>query len=320
MTLKPHALQPGDTVALVCPSSRPFDPGKIAQSQQVLEAEGYRVLVGKNVLKRYGNFAGTDDERLEDFHEAWANPDVKALICERGGNGASRLLPRLDYDLIRANPKIFIGYSDITALHLAIHKMTGLITLHGSVAMDSYSTRYSYEQFTRALTSREPLGAIPDPVPEKPFPPPYPPYRIAVRAGRASGRLVGGNFTLIMETMGTPYELETEGKILFLEDLNEEPHFYDAYLTQLRQAGKLQAAAGIVVGQCASSEPRGTFISNFSLEDLIEQHMGDLGIPIVYGIRLGHTPDQCVLPVGALATLVASDEGVSLTIEEAACL
>jgi muramoyltetrapeptide carboxypeptidase len=315
-TLKPRALSRGDTAALVCPSSRPFDPGKIAQSQRFLEAEGFRVIVGQHVLKRYGNFAGTDDERLADFHAAWANPEVKAVICERGGNGASRLLPRLDYDLIRANPKILIGYSDITALHLAIHQMTGLITLHGPVAMDAPSTRYSYDGWIKALTSTEPLGAIPDPVSASPFSPVYPPYGMVIRDGKASGRLIGGNLTLIMETMGTPYEIDTAGKILFLEDLNDEPHGYDAFFTQLRQAGKLHAAAGIIVGHCASSEPRGTFLSNFSLEDLIEQHMGDLGVPVLYGVRLGHTPDQCVLPIGAQTTL----DGANIIIEEAACL
>lgn len=320
MIIKPRALQPGDTVALVCPSSRPFDPGKIAYSRQFLEAEGYRVVVGSNTLKRYGNFAGRDEERLADFHEAWADPEVKAVICERGGNGASRLLPSIDYDLIRRNPKILIGYSDITALHLAIHRMTGLITFHGPVAMDARSTRYSYEQFARALTSRQPLGAIPDPPLEKPFSPPYPPYRMVIRGGRASGRLIGGNLTLIMETMGTPYEIDTAGKILFLEDVNEEPHFYDAYFTHLRQAGKLESAAGIIVGQCAGSDPQSTLVSNFSLEDLIEQHMGDLCIPVVYGVRLGHTPDQCVLPIGAQATLEAGADGVRIVVEEAACL
>lgn len=314
--LKPRALRRGDTVALVCPSSRPFDSGKIAHSQRWLESEGFRVIVGQHVLERYGNFAGTDDQRLADFHAAWANPEVKAVICERGGNGASRLLPRLDYDLIRANPKPFIGYSDITALHLAIHRMTGLITLHGSVASDARATRYSYEQWIKALTSTEPLGAIPDPVSDKPFPPPYPPYRTVIRDGKASGRLIGGNLTLIMETMDTPYEIDTAGKLLFLEDLGEQPHQYDAYFTQLRQAGKLQAAVGIVVGYCASSEPHSTFLSNFSPEELVEQHLGDLGIPVLYGLRLGHTPDQCVLPIGAQAIL-DSDQ---LIIEEAACL
>ena len=315
-SLKPRALKRGDTVALICPSSRPFNPGKIAQSQRWLESEGFRVIVGQHVLERYGNFAGTDDQRLEDFHAAWANPEVKAVICERGGSGASRLLPRIDYDLIRANPKLFIGYSDITALHLAIHQQTGLITLHGPVAMDARSTRYSYDNWIKALTSTEPLGAIPDPVSDSPFPPVYPSYRMVIRAGKASGRLIGGNLTLIMETMGTPYEIDPAGKLLFLEDLSEQPHQYDAYFTQLRQAGKLHAAAGIIVGHCASSEPRGTFLSNFSLEELIEQHLGDLGIPVLYGVRLGHTPDQCTLPIGAQATL----DGDQLIIEEAACL
>ncbi len=318
--LKPQALKRGDTVALVCPSSRPFDPGKIAQGKQFLESEGFKVIVGENVLKRYGNFAGTDDERLADFHAAWANPEIKAVLCERGGNGAARLLPRLDYDLIRANPKILIGYSDITALHLAIHKQTGLITLHGPVVMDSRATQYSYEQFMRALTSDQPLGALADPPAASPYPPPYPPYRLVIRAGQARGRLIGGNLTLIMETMGTPYEIDTEGCILFVEDLGEEPHAYDMYFTQLRQAGKLNAAAGIIVGQCASSDPHSTFVSNFSIEDLIEQHMGDLGVPVVYGLRIGHTPDQCVLPVGAMASLDARNNDVTLTIEEAACL
>ncbi len=317
--LKAHALRRGDTVALVCPSSRPFDPGKIEHSRRWLEAEGFRVLVGENTLKRYGNFAGTDDERLADFHTAWANPDVRALICERGGNGAPRLLPHINYDLIRRNPKLLIGYSDITALHLAIHQMTGLITLHGAVAMDARATSYTYHQWLRALTATESLGAIPDP-PAPEFPPPYPPYRQVIRPGSARGRLTGGNLTLIMETMGTPYEIQTAGRILFLEDLNAEPHEYDAYFAQLRQAGKLQAAAAVIIGHCASSEPRGTFPLNFSLEDLVEQYMGDLGIPVIYGLRLGHTPDQCVLPVGALASLNADADGVTLTVEEAACL
>ena len=141
-----------------------------------------------------------------------------------------------------------------------------------------------------------------------------------IRPGSARGRLTGGNLTLIMETMGTPYEIQTAGRILFLEDLNAEPHEYDAYFAQLRQAGKLQAAAAVIIGHCASSEPRGTFPLNFSLEDLVEQYMGDLGIPVIYGLRLGHTPAQCVLPVGALASLNADADGVTLTVEEAACL
>lgn len=315
----PHALRPGDTVALVCPSSRPFDPGKITQTAGFLENAGFRVKVGRNILKLNGNFAGSDAERLDDLHRAWADPDVKAVIAERGGNGAARLLPMLDYDLIGSNPKILIGYSDITALHLAIHRMTGLVTLHGPVAVLSRSTRYTYTRFMHALTATDAWGEIPDPEPKDEFPPVYPPYRTVVAPGTASGQLTGGNMTLIAQLLGSPYEIDTKGKILFLEDIGEEPYELDVMFTQLAHAGKLRDAAGIIVGMCTQSEPRGTFVSNFSIEDLIEQHLGHLGIPVVYGMRIGHTADQCVLPIGIRATLHAAPDTVTLTIEEPVC-
>jgi muramoyltetrapeptide carboxypeptidase len=318
-TIKPTALRRGDTVALICPASRPFEPGKIAQSVRFLEQQGFNVQLGDHVLKRNGNFAGTDEQRLEDFHRAWAHPDVKAVICERGGNGAARLLPYINYDLIRNNPKILIGYSDITALHLAIHKKTGLVTLHGPVAVLSQTTRYTCERFIHALTATAIWGDIPDPQPKEPFPPVYPPYRAVVTPGRASGTLIGGNMTLIRQLMSTPYEIDTGGKILFLEDIDEEPFELDAIFTQLIHAGKLQQAAAIIVGACAQSEPKGTFLTNFSLEEILEQHLGNLGVPVVYGMRIGHTPDQCVLPIGIRATLDASTDDVRLAIEETVC-
>ena len=317
---KPKALRRGDMVALICPASRPYDPGKITQSVRFLEHEGFQVRVGRHVLKRNGNFAGSDEERLEDFHAAWVDPEVKAIIAERGGNGAARLLPFIDYELIRHNPKILIGYSDITALHLAIHKKTGLVTLHGPVAVLAQSTRYTYQRVVHALTTTDVWGAVPDPKPEDEFPPIYPPYRTIISPGRASGQLTGGNMTLIQQLLGSPYEIDTRGKILFLEDIGEEPYEIDAIFTHLAQAGKLQQAAGIIVGLCAQSEPKGTFQMNFSIEELVEQHMGSLGVPVVYGMRIGHTPDQCVLPIGVNATLDASAEPVTLTIEEPVCL
>ncbi len=316
--LKPSALQRGDTVALICPASRPFDPGKITQSVQMLEQQGFKVRVGEHVVKRNGNFAGSDAQRLDDFHRAWADPDVKAIIAERGGNGAARLLPDIDYDLIRANPKILIGYSDITALHLAIHRKTGLVTLHGPVAVLSQTTRYTFDRFIHALTAATPWGDIPDP-PVTQFPPIYPPYRAVVAPGKASGMLTGGNMTLIRQLMGSPYDIETEGRILFLEDIGEEPFELDMIFTQLAHAGKLQQAAGIIIGVCAESDPKGTFLTNFSLEEVIDQHLGKLGIPVVYGMRLGHTPDQCVLPIGVHAMLDATTNNVRLSIEETVC-
>ncbi len=317
--IKPHALERGDTVAIVYPCSRPFYPGQITQARQKLEEAGYGVVVGRHAPDSYGDFAGRDESRLEDFHAAWADPRVKAILCN-GGNGAIRLLPQIDYDLIRANPKIFIGLSDVTGLHLGIQKMTGLVTLHGPSAQNYDATLYSSANFWRALTSRLPLGGIQDPVPETPYPRPYPPYRTVVREGRARGRLIGGNLTLICQTMGTPYEIDTAGRILLLEDVSEEPHVLDSMLTQLSLAGKLRAAAGIIVGAHEACEPRGTFPLNFSVEDLVEQHMGSLGIPVVYGFRFGHTKDKCVWPLGVEASLEARHEEVRVVIEEAACL
>ncbi len=317
--IKPRALERGDTVAIVYPCSRPFHPGMVAEARRKLEEAGFRATVGAHSLEHYGDFAGPDPSRLEDFHGAWADPRVKAILCN-GGNGAIRLLPQLDYDLIRANPKIFMGMSDVTGLHLAIHRMTGLVTLHGPSAQNYDATLYTHTNALRALTSRLPLGEIHHPIQEAPYSPPYPPYSVVVREGRARGRLIGGNLTLICQTMGTPYEIETEGRILFLEDVGEEPHVLDSMLTQLALAGKLRAAAGIIVGEHEACEPRGTFPLNFSVEDLIEQHMGALGIPVVYGFRFGHTADKCVLPLGVEATLEAVGSEARVVIEEAACL
>ncbi len=176
--LKPRALQRGDTVAIVFPCSRPLYPGLIAQAKAKLEEAGFRAIVGRHARDLYGDFAGRDEARLEDFHAAWADPQVKDIMAN-GGNGAIRLLPQIDYDLIRANPKIFMGLSDVTGLHLAIHKMAGPVTLHGPSAQNYDATLYSSTNFWRALTSRLALGELQDPVPETPYPRPYPPYRMS---------------------------------------------------------------------------------------------------------------------------------------------
>src|SRR5262249_8895286 len=153
------------------------------------------------------------------------------------------LLVDIDYELIRSHPKIFIGYSDITALHLAIHRLTGLVTFHGPILAQSHKSEYSHKYFMRALTSPQPLGVIDDPPEPSEFGQPYPPPRVVIAEGDAIGPLIGGNLTLVQQTLGTPYEIETRGKILFLEDTDEEPYSIDRMLTHLRHAGKLQAAA-----------------------------------------------------------------------------
>jgi muramoyltetrapeptide carboxypeptidase len=204
---KPPALKPGDTVAIVSPSSSTMDESQMHLSVQRLEGMGFKVVVGAHALSRHGHLAGSDADRLADLHELWTRDDIAALLCMRGGNGAPRLLPELDYDLFRAKPKIFIGYSDITALHLAIHAQSGIVTFHGPIVAWLHKSKYSLKYYQQALTVPQPLGVIDDPDEENP----YPPCRVVVSAGDASGPLTGGNLTLIEQTLGSPWEIDTRG-------------------------------------------------------------------------------------------------------------
>ena len=242
------------------------------------------------------------------------DPEVAAVMPIAGGYGTPQLLDRLDYDLIRRNPKIFVGYSDITALHLAIHQKTGLVTFHGP-NVDSRFTDYTIEVYRRALFETAPLGALGNPRESNAMRPQHP--LRAVRPGRATGRLLGGNLTLISTTMGTPWEIDTRGAILLLEDVGEEPYRIDRMLTQLRLAGKLQQAAGIVFGECVEctpSEYKPFVAAGFSLGEVLDAVLGDLPIPVLFGLTFGHTADQLTLPLGIRATLDA-DKG-TLTVEE----
>lgn len=312
--LKPKMLKPGDTIGLITPSTYVSDPGRLALLQPTADAFGLRIRVGRNVGKRTGYVGGSVDERLADLHEMFADPEVKAVFCIRGGFGTPHLLDRIDYSLIRRNPKIFAGYSDITALHLAIHKHAGLVTFHSPVVLSRF-TEFSQDYFKRALFSKEPIGRCANPPERFPLRPAHP-VRAVVK-GRARGQLVGGNLTLISSTLGTPYEVDTKGKIFFIEDVGEEPYRIDRMLTQLWLAGKLQEAAGVVIGECVDCGPKEFkpgFESTFSLGEVIEQTFSRLKVPVSYGLLIGHTDDQITLPLGVMATLDA-DRG-ELTIEE----
>jgi muramoyltetrapeptide carboxypeptidase len=242
------------------------------------------------------------------------DPEVKAIFALRGGYGSAQLLDRIDYELIRANPKIFVGYSDITALHLAIHQKTGLITFHGPVVLSRF-TDYTLDHFRRALFQTNPIGTVRNPGETNTL---RPVHRLrAVRPGTARGRLIGGNLTLISTTLGTPYEIDTRGRILFIEDVDEEPYRIDRMLTQLRLAGKLDAAAGIIVGECLDCRPKDykpSFNSTFTLGEIEDNLLGDLKVPVLSGLTIGHTDDQLTLPEGAMATLDAGQG--TLTLEE----
>lgn len=312
--IRPKALRSGDTIGLITPSSYVSDPDRLALADRTARYFGLVPKFGNNVRKREGYLGGTVAERLEDLHAMFRDPEVKAVFAIRGGYGASQLLDRIDYDLIRSNPKIFLGYSDITALHLAIQKRAGLVTFHGPVVLSRF-TPYTQTYFRKALFEAEPMGRVTNPPDSDPLRPAH--VLRTVRPGRARGPLIGGNLTLISTTMGTPYEIETTGRILFLEDVDEQPYSIDRMLTQLRLAGKLDAAAGVIFGECQDCRPRDfkpSYESTLSTGEVVDEILGHLRIPVLSGLTIGHTDDQLTLPLGVMAELDA--EKGELTIQE----
>ncbi len=316
--LKPKALKPGDTVGVITPSTYVSDPVRLDLVPLTLEHFGLKVKFGKNVRKRAGYLGGSIQERLDDLHEMFADSEVKGVFCIRGGYGSPQLLDRIDYSLIRKNPKVFAGYSDITALHLAIQRHASLVTFHSPVVLSRF-TEWTQEHFRRALFGPDGDRVIRNPTESNPLRPLHPIH--SFRKGKANGQLIGGNLTLISSLMGTPYEPDTRGKIFFLEEVGEEPYRVDRMLTQLRLAGNLEQAAGIVVGECVGCSPREFrpgFDSTFSLNEVLEDILSGLQVPVLGGLLIGHTDDQATIPLGVTAELDA-DAG-TLTIQESGVL
>ncbi len=313
--LKPKSLKPGDTVGLVSPSTYVVDPDQLAAMRLTAEMFGFKVKVGKQVGLREARPGDSAEARVADLHAMFADPEVKGIICVRGGYGTPQLLGMLDYALIAKNPKILLGYSDITGLHLAIHRKTGLITFHGPTGL-SPLTDYSQAWVKRAFMP-QPMGTLGNPVERNPFRPQHP--LRTIRPGRARGRLIGGNLTLISCLLGTPYEPDVRGKVFFLEDVGEEPYRMDRMLQQLLLAGKFDECAGVVFGECVDCgpkkfEPSITF--NYTLGEVLDRVFSQVKVPVFHGLVIGHTADQITLPLGVMAAMDADRK--ELVIEEAA--
>ena len=316
--IRPKALRAGDTVGLVTPATYVPDPDRIALAERTIKYFGLRMKLAKNAGKRMGDYHLSIDERLDDLHAMFGDKEVSGVFAIRGGYGSMHLLDRIDYDLIRHNPKIFLGYSDITAMHLAINKQAKLVTFHGPIALSRF-TDFTQKYFRKALFETQPIGRVTNP-PESNELRPGHPLR-TIRTGVATGPLIGGNLTLISNTMGTPYEIDTRGKILFLEDVDEEPYSIDRMLTHLRLAGKFDGVAGVIFGECQDCRPKDYKPSStitYGLGEVLDNILGDLTVPVLYGLTIGHTDDQLTLPLGVNATLDATNGTVD--IKEAAVL
>jgi muramoyltetrapeptide carboxypeptidase len=295
--IKPHSLKPHAHIGIVGASS-PVDPADLENAKSGLESKGYTVTLGESTTKAYGYLAATDETRAADINRMFGDDNIDAIFCMRGGYGSMRILDRLDYDLARQHPKPLLGFSDVTALHIAYGKLSGLVTYHGPMPVGVFKSGglapIEQDSFDRALKRSEPMGIIPSAYPLS-----------TIREGTAEGTLVGGNLSLIVGLLGTPYELDTAGRVLLLEDVGEKSYAVDRMLTQLRLAGKLDDCAGIVLGDftdCGESM-RGC---NLPLPQIFADILLPCGKPILGGYSIGHCDINVVLPLGVRARLDAS--------------
>jgi muramoyltetrapeptide carboxypeptidase len=305
--VKPPALRPGDTVGIVAPASN-VNREALEAGCEALRRAGYRPVYLESILEQDLYFAGSIERRARELEEMFSREDVRAIVCARGGYGANYLLPRIDIEKVRRNPKIFVGYSDITALLTYFYDAAGLVTFHGPMAAKdwahddgvdgaSWLAAVSGAASAWALNLGAGVTGLVD--------------------GTAEGLLYGGCLSILAASLGTPYEIRTEGTILFLEDLAAKPYQIDRMLMQLKFAGKFHGVRGIVFGEMLDC--RQTANQGYTLEEVVTRVVGELGVPVAYGVRSGHVSSANItLPFGVRAGLAVGGGRVELRVLEAA--
>lgn len=298
--IKPKALTKGGTIGIVSPAG-PVDPGELDRAVKRLTGMGFRVVLGDSVLERWRYLAGPDGARAADLNKMFRRPEVSAILCARGGFGTARLLDHLDEAAATANPKIVVGSSDVTLLLNHLHQRFGWITFHGPMAAPNFGrtpSALTEEWFTRILSGdlSRPVMAFEG--------------TTALRGGVAEGRLAGGCLTLLCSSLGTPYEIRTEGSILLLEDVDEAPYRIDRMLVQLKAASKFRGVRGVLFGKMPGCHPPPE--AGFRLEQAVSDILRDYDIPILFGFPAGHGGEQVTLPLGARVRLNAERAGLEL--------
>ena len=294
MILKPPALRPGDALAVIAPAG-PVTPSEIQPGMDLIVASGFEVITGEHLYDQQDYLAGRDEDRLADLHTMLRNQRVKAVLCARGGYGIHRLLDRIDFRLFRKHPKILAGYSDITALHLAVHRKTGLITFHGPMVKDLFKNDHLNLESLLDIISRGRAPSV-DLHETK-----------ILKPGRAEGRLVGGNLSLMIHLLGTRFMPDLKGAILFVEEKGEAPYRIDRMLTHLRLSGRMKGIAALLAGQFDEcGEPA-------QIDELLLDAVGNLDIPVVSHLPFGHGEVNMTLPVGFPAVLDTSNLTLTLT-------
>ena len=306
--LKPKALKFGDTIGIVAPSS-PTTKKNVKLAKQQLQDLGFNVKLSASCFATHGYLAGKDQLRAEELNKMFADKEIDGIICLRGGYGAPKILNKVDFEIIKANPKVFVGYSDITVLHMAMNQICNLVSFHGPMGSSDIAhglDDFSKKEFLRSIMDTKEMGVISNPIDHK--------VQCLV-GGKARGVIIGGNLSLIAATMGTPYEIDTRGKILFLEEIGEEPYSVDRMLTQLALGGKLDDAAGFILGDWKECDPESPEES-LSLMEVFNEIIIPYGKPTIFDLTAGHCTPKVTLPFGVKAFL-DGDEG-RLIIEEGA--
>jgi muramoyltetrapeptide carboxypeptidase len=295
--LYPARLREGATLGLVAPASPPLEEKNGAEAIERLQALGFRIKPGKYVDQRDGYLAGSDAERAGDVNAMFSDPEVEGIIALRGGYGSCRILPLLDYAAIRAHPKLFLGYSDITAMHQAILKESGLVTFHGPNAMEAFLPSNIAYLRNVLMESTAPQAA-------ELFSARSCASLKTIIPGRAQGRLIGGNMTCLVRLLGTPYAPDFNGAILFLEDIGEKAYRIDGLFTQLRLAGVLSQISGLIIGVFDHTDE----MERWRISGCLEREARQIGVPTVTDAPIGHFPEQIVVPHGVEAILDADDK------------
>lgn len=292
----PPRLHQGDLLGIIAPASPTDDPSRIERGVRYLEGLGYRTILGKHITHRTGYLAGTDAERAEDIHAMFSDTRVKGIFCLRGGYGTPRLLGMLNYRLIARNPKVFVGYSDITALHFAFRACAGLVSFHGPMVgvdmiagMDPFAEEALWGLLTSAAKKRSLL-------------PPGTPVT-TLRGGKGRGRLLGGNLSLVVTLLGTRYFPSRGSSILYLEDVGEEPYRVDRMMAHLRNAGVLRGASGMVYGYFSDCEPKDPSAPSLGLPEILQDSASVVRGPVIGGAPFGHEKKTMTLPFGVRAEL-----------------
>ena len=286
-------LKKGDTIGIIAPASCTTYE-KVLEAKKNIEDMGYQVILGECTKKQWYSYAGTDEERAEEINSFFADKNIDAIICMRGGYGSNRLIELLDFEIIKRNSKIFVGYSDITTLHIALNEKANLITFHGPMAVSNFTGNYNrdtYENFIEILSNSRDKQSIKNITKELKV----------LNEGRAKGKLVGGNLATLIATLGTEYDLDYNGKILFLEEIGEKTYKIDRFLNQLKKHGVFEKIEGLVLGDfknCIQDSEK-----DMTLLEVFQNYFKELKKPVIYNFESGHSEPMLTLPLGAICEI-----------------